>query len=234
MVLGLEKVLPGGIGANFNLKGLLSTLGPIFLSLLLFGLVAIIITAILLYHKNKKLYKNKCHFFEGLGDSTVPIFDTLCAEIKIPGTSITVFYSKEKNMYLPRPVKRMTKDSFWFAILKNREIINFSLKNINREMKDIGLDYDHTDMRYGNQQLRDLIKRNYRDKSLPWWREYKDLIATVIFIFVMTLSLALLIWQLSKVVSSVGTLLNQASQIVERTENLLNALKSSGVVSAGP
>ena len=50
------------------------------------------------------------------------------------------------------------------------------MKNINEETKEAGLEYDHTDMRYALTNLLALIKRNYRDKSQPWWREYKDVI----------------------------------------------------------
>ena len=93
-------------------------------------------------------------------------------------------------------------------------------------MKESGLEYDHTDMRYAMVNLSELIKRNYRDKAIPWWKEYKDIIAVVILVFVMTLSFIFIIMQISKLIIDVGALIDHADKVVQS----VGVLKESGIL----
>ncbi|KKL04635.1 hypothetical protein LCGC14_2614130, partial [marine sediment metagenome] len=64
--------------------------------------------------------------------------------------------------------------------------------------------------------------------------EYKDVIATAIFIFVLTLSFVFIIWKLGEVVDKIGTLLEVANGIIERTATLQQSTGGpiSGISSA--
>ena len=176
--------------------------------------------------KRNKKYNKKISWFEEIHGEPNFIEADIACELTIPGTNINVFYIKEKDMYLPRPVKRMGKDNYWFAIKNNREIVNFCMKNINEETKEAGLDYDHTDMRYALTNLLALIKRNYRDKSQPWWKEYKDVIATVVFIFVLTLSFIFIISKIGTLIDQTGALIDKADILIQTAE----AKQGSGVI----
>jgi len=214
MVLGVPGTENIGILNNLFSMDTLSGIGQFSLLFLLFLVVGGIFYGVYYVKKNKKLYNKKIFWFEEIHGEMVPIGDNKACELTIPGTNITVFYIKEKDMYLPRPVKRMGKEAYWFAIKNNREIVNFTMKNINSEMKEANLEYDHTDMRYALTNLKDLIKRNYKDKSQPWWREYKEVISLVILIFVLTLSFIFII-------SKVGTLIDKVGVLIEHADNLI-------------
>ncbi len=200
---------------NFNPSSVLSGVGRFLLILSLFLLVGGVFYFLYYLKKKKKNYNKKIFWFEEVHDYMIPIGENVACELIIPGTNINVFYIKEKDMYLPRPVKRMGKDSYWFAIRNNREIVNFIMKNINKEMKEAGLEYDHTDMRYALTNLKELIKRNYRDKSQPWWREFKDVIGLVVLIFVLTLSFIFIISKVGSLIDQVGALIEHADQLVQ-------------------
>ena len=148
----------------------------------------------------------------------IPLGDDVACELIIPGTNINVFYIKEKDMYLPRPIKRMGKDAYWFAIRNNRELVNFKIKNINKEMTEANLEYDHTDMRYALTNLKELIKRSYRDKSQVWWKEYKEVISLVILIFVLTLSFIFIISKVGGLIDKVGGLIENADRLIQVAE----------------
>jgi len=207
--------------------GYLGGLGKILLGVFILLTIFTIMFFVLWKLKNKKLYNKKIHWFEEVHGSIVPVDTDLATELTIPNTNITTFYIKKKDLYLPRPTKRMGKDSYWFVIKNNREIVNFTMKNINDEMKEGNLDYDHTDMRYALVNLRALIQRNYRDNSKPWWREYKDVIGLVVLIFVLSLSFFFII-------SKVGILIDQVGQLIDHAEELIKTaetLRGSGVIS---
>lgn len=208
-ILGLSKT-----GVNIDFSNILSGVGQFLVIFFLFLLVGGIFFLVYYLKKRKKNYNKKIFWFEEVNGAPVPVGENNACELIIPGTNINVFYIKEKDMYLPRPVKRMGKDAYWYMIKNNREIVNFTLKNMNEEMKEANLDFDHTDMRYALTNLKELIKRNYRDKSQPWWREYKEVISLVILIFVLTLSFIFIISKVGSLIDKVGVLIDHADTII--------------------
>lgn len=224
--MGVLDSIPGLNFGDFDINSFLIGAGKIILAIFIFLFIAIVMLVILWKIRRKKIYNKKIFWFEEVNGNIIPIDEDLATEIKIPNTNITTFYIKKKDMYLPRPVKRMGKDSYWFVIKNNREIVNFTMKNINEEMAEANLDYDHTDMRYALVNLQALIKRNYRDNSKPWWREYKEVIGLVILIFVLTISFFFLFTKMGQLVDKIGVLIDSANNAIKSAD----ALRSSGVV----
>ncbi len=221
----LEGISVMGSIATSDIMGGAGSLGKILLAIFILLCVGTVVFFVLWKYKNKKIYNKKIHWFEEVNGSMVPVDNDLATEMTIPNTSITTFYIKKKDLYLPRPTKRMGKDTYWFVIKNNREIVNFAMKNINEKTKEGTLDYDHTDMRYALVNLRAMIQRNYRDNSKPWWREYKDVIGLVILIFVLSLSFFFLFTKTGELIGQVGQLIEHADKLVQSA----NALRGSGV-----
>ncbi len=210
--------IPGTDNINLPaLSGVMSGIGQFFLLAGLFILVGVILWVVYYLKNKKKAYNKTIFWFEEVHKEMVPIGQDKACEITIPGTNINVFYIKSKDMYLPRPVKRMGKDAYWFAIKNNREIVNFVMKNIN-DNGEGEIDFDHTDQRYALTNLKALIQRNYRDKSQPWWREFKDVIGLVILIFVLTLSFIFIISRVGGLIDKVGVLIDHADQLIKLAE----------------
>ena len=226
MVFGIPGTEGIEILSDFNVPNVLKGVGQFLLIVGLFILVGVIFYFAYYVKKKKKRYNKKLFWFEEVHGDMIPIGEDSACELIIPGTNINVFYIKTKDMYLPRPIKRMGKDAYWFAIRNNREIVNFAMKNINKEMKEANLDYDHTDMRYALTNLKELIKRNYRDKSQPWWREFKDIIGLVVLIFVLTLSFIFIISRVGALIDKVGVLIEHADQLIQ----LAQTKAGSGVI----
>lgn len=227
MVLGI----PGteGLLGNFNLSETIAKVGQLAGMVIMFLLVAGVWGLWYWRRKNKKLYNKRIFWFEEIHGDMAPIGEDWACELKIPGTNLTVFYIKTKDMYMPRPIKKMGKDAYWMAIRNNREIVNFAMKNINDEMKHANLDYDHTDQRYALTNLLAIIKRNYRDKATPWWREYKDVIAVVVLIFVLTLSFFFLFTKVGTLLDKAGVLIDTANKLVQSASQVT---PGSGVTPA--
>lgn len=213
---------------GINISAILGGIGQFVVAVLLFAMMGGI-TYFIFNKKNKAKANKKIFWFEEVNGNMTPVGEDTAVELTIPGTNITVFYIKKKDMYMPRPVKRMGKNAYWFCIKNNREIVNFTMKNMNEEMTEAKLDYDHTDMRYAHSNLKALIQRNYRDNSKPWWREYKDVISLVILIFVLTLSFFFII-------SKVGNLIDKASVLIDVGNQYMNSAcvktVGSGVIAA--
>lgn len=213
-ILGLEKISGMEFLQNFSLEGSANSIIGVVITILVFGFIAGIVGIFLYRIKNKKLYNKTIHWFEEVNGRMVSIGHDQACELFIPHTNISVFYIKEKNMYLPRPTIRMGRDAYWYCIKNNKEIVNIEMTNLNKDKKKGEIDYDHTDMRYGHTQLRDLIKRNYRDKSKPWWKEFKETITLVVIVFIATLSIIFILSRVDELLSKIGGLMEISKQIV--------------------
>ena len=232
MVFGVNYItlptIPGFSGFDINFGSIFQGVIGFVALMFVFVLIGGMLFYFLHQRKNKKLYSKNIHWFEEVNGRFVPLDDDVAAELTIPHTNIQVFYIKKKDLYLPRLTRRMGKNAYWVGIKNNKEVINFTLKNLNEDMTEANLDYDHTDMRYALTNLLDLIKRNYKDKSQPWWREYKEVISLVILIFALSVSFFVLLWRTGQLIDQVGLLIDHADRVVQTAY----AKSGSGVIQA--
>lgn len=208
MVLGLENIKGLGGISGFDFSGLFTGIVQVLLIAFLFLFVGGIVFLIFWNKKQKQLYNKKIFWFEEVNKNMIPVGENWACELGVPNSDIRLFYVKDKNLWLPRLTKRMGKDAYWCAIKNNREIVNFVMTNINEEMKEAELEYDHTDMRYAAANMRKLIQTNFRDKSTPWWKEYKTQISIVVIVFILTVSGYFLL-------TKIGSLIDQLAIVAQ-------------------
>lgn len=177
--------------------------------------------------KNKDTDYKEIWWWEEAMKGPTPTRIDKAEEIIIPGTSLRVFYVKKKDLWLPRFTKGITKDLFFVGMTPNRQMVNFTLGSFSTNMKDANLQTDNTEMLWAAENTREFIKRNYKDKSTKWWKEYQGVITTAIYILVMTFSFILIIYFLKDLIQDVGALISTADNLLKNS--CQNAL-SSGVV----
>jgi hypothetical protein len=231
MVFGLENIKGLDFLNNINFSGILSGIGR-FITIAVLAIIAAALIGIWYYIRaQKKQYSIVLPFFEVINGETKPIKEYLAAEYIIPKTQIRIFHIKENDFYLPRGTKPMGRGVYWYVILDNREIINFTLGDINKEVKKAGFLFDHSDMRFANENLKELINRNYRDKSLKWWKEYKDVISMVILVFVLTVSFVFIASKLGGIVDKINAMLPTLQAIQDQQLQILKALNELKLTS---
>lgn len=219
---------------NIDFAGLFSNLGYVALFIIASVIIGSIAGIIYYFRLQSKRYNITIHWFEEVQGTPIPIGEDKAREMTIPGTSIIIFYIKSKDLYLPRGTLKMGKNSYWYFIRRNREIVNFTLKNMNLELAEAGLNFDHNDARLQNANLEQIIKRNYRDKSVKWWKEYKEAIILVLYIFVLTLSFFFIAGKIGTLISAIEPLLNKATELLSQLAKFDNACQlasnSSGII----
>jgi len=223
---GLSEIQGLSFLENLNFSKFYTGVGNLVLIIIIAALMGGIFFIVTWWAKNKNLYKEKIYFFEEVNGELIPTEDCMAAELIIPHTDIKIFYIKSKDLYMPRGTRKMGKSAYWYAIRNNREIVNFTIKNINKDLLEAGLDYDHTDMRYAFDNLKEIIKRNYKDKNIKWWQEYKELISIVIFVFVFTLAFYFLITKMGGLVDDIGSIAEEVGKYIGQASNLN---KASGI-----
>ena len=95
-------------------------------------------------------------------------------------------------------------NAFWYNILPNGEWVNFDMKGSKLGDTFAGANYDHRDTRYAYVNLKDIIKKNYKDKSTKWWKEYSHIITFVIVAFIFILGCWILLAKMGNVVKMLG------------------------------
>lgn len=203
-----------------------------FMNLLVIIVILIVAAAVMYFGfryraKNKQGIEKEVHWWEELGGKMVKMRIDKATELSIPGTSLKIFYVKDKDLWLPRFARGVSPTEFYVALTPNKEIVNFSLEGISKNLASAGLDADHTDMRWAAENLREFVKRNYRDKATPWWKEYAGVISTAIYILVMTFSFVLILFFLKGVIGDIGQIANSVGNLIDKVDALAS---SSGVV----
>ncbi len=207
-----------GLG-NINIGAIADKALSFFLIIILIVVVGVIVFYLMKKAKEKKTPMKKVGWWEEIQGKLIPTEMDKVKEIIIPGTRLRVFYIKSKDMWLPRFTKGLTKDLFWVAITPRRELVNFVLGSLSEDMKTAGLEYDHTDMIWASENLREFIKRNYRDKSTPWWKAYQGVITTAIYIIILTFSFVIILYFMRQIMGDLGNLVSQVAKLIQQQES---------------
>ena len=207
-----------GIGAELGIGDIglnIAGVGSFVTKLIIFILFAAVLGGIVWFMYNKKMYNKKIQIFEEINGQALPTRQFSAREVAIPNTSIKVYQIKENNMYLPSPTIQTGKDNYIFFIRDDHEWINVGISSLNKQLTELGLKYNHVDMRYANSSLKELIKSNYGESD--WLKKYGVYIALGLFVVLAGISLYLVAEKLNTTTGLLDTMM-------VRNENLMKEL----------
>ena len=151
-------------------------------------------------------------------------------ELYVPETNISLFFLKNYKIYIARPTRSMGKNEFWYYISENGEWINFDISTKAEDIFSAIVNYDHRDNRYAFVNLSEIIKRNYKDKSTKWWKEYSGAITIIIAGIMFIGAMWFFFWR-------TGTMLEQMAPISENfkvsSEIMAKAVELSQNINSG-
>ncbi len=214
---------------NFNLGGIFDKILLIGTLIFVIIIVGAIMFFILKWKGKQKLGNLKeIHWWEEINGKLTPIRVDQAEELTIPGTNLKLLHVKKSNTWLPRFTRGISPTVYYVAITAHKEIVNFTLKSLDESMMEAGLDYDHTDMRWAAENLREFVKRNYKDKAVKWWQQYAGVITTAAFILVMTFSFVIILFFMRGIVSDIGVVANNMAEAANQLN--LCTPQGSGVI----
>lgn len=213
-MVAIGDFLPVG----FSITGIWNILLTIFIIIIF--TVATAAIAFYLYKRKKEMNspKSTICWWEDTGEKQIPLDQDEVIEITHPGTRLRAFYIKKKDMWLPRFTKSVKQGLYYVTITPQRELVNWTPGSIEKNMKEIGLKFDHTDMLWASENLREFIKKNYRDKSVKWWQAYQQVITTVIYIIFITISFGIVLYMMRGIVGDIGLLMERGGEIMKGLE----------------
>lgn len=227
--------LPKGNPINWGSAGL------IILGIVIFLIIGIVTFFIVLNKINKKKYIHKILFAKEVNGKIFLTGEDFAQELTIPYTSIKVFYLKERKTYSQKLVYDIGKNLYLILIGKGGEWINTDLRYGIEGIIELNDTLKPT-RDYANENLKELIKRNWTDKNKDWWKEN----AHYVFLIILgVIILVFLIWGgilLKKTaISFNGASANylEASKVYSQAnagliDFIKDYFKTSGVISTEP
>ncbi len=223
----------GGFFGNVDWGGIGSWVGIIFL---IFVLIIIVGIGTFWYYGNKlkkAQFKNQIPIFQTLHGKHSRISIDYAKEVFVPDTNVSLFFLKNKKIYIARPTRAMGKNEYWYSISENGEWVNFDMSTDPEKSTLAQANYDHRDTRYAYINLKEIIKRNYKDKAVKWWKEYSHLITFIIVSFIFIGSSWILLAKIGNLIETLGKVAEQFKVIADTMAKSVQQAQSinSGVVN---
>jgi len=228
------------VGVDSDFSGLIPSgsllfWGGLILLVFIISIVAGIIAFFYYSRKAKKTaFKNKIPIFVSLNGKHKNVGTDWAKEIYVPDSNISLFYLKINKIYIARPTRAMGKNEYWYSISENGEWVNFDLSTSPENNTLARANYDHRDTRYAYVNLKEIIKKNYKDKSLVWWKDpvIMNIISYVIMCVVFTGCIWFLIAKCGHLIGQMGPFLDKMDIIADKMSGAVQNAQNinSGVI----
>ncbi len=221
--LGLEVGADSGM-FSFNFVG----------DILIFFILCVVAGGFTYWYISKKSYNKTIVKFREINGITRRVGIEKAMELVLPNTSVRAYLLKKSKFYMPRPSIETGENEFWYFIREDGEWVNVGLANLNKELKQLGLHYDHTDMRMANAALKRLVDKSY--KKINWLKEYAPYIGFAVIILMLAISGYLVMGEAAKITSATAGNVEALKDITitmgDILSNINNIASSSGVRAA--
>lgn len=175
------------IGDILPNKATLSSFAFIFLIIIL---VVVLVTVSIFWLLNHIKYNQKAIVFRKIGNQTIPAFTDKAIIERVGMGGDYWFRTKNSKKVLPRPKIQMAKNTYWLFERSDGEWINFSLEDLDEQMKKAKAVYVDEDMRL--QRLGIQKNLDLRFKKVTFWERYGGMIVTIIYLLIVTICLVML------------------------------------------
>jgi uncharacterized membrane protein len=211
--LGVKATNTATTPLNFGKVGL------ILACVLIFVIIAVVIFVVVWNNSQKKKYNKKIEFAQEINGKVYLTGEDWAREINIPGTSVKVFIFKERGTFSPKLIYLIGKNRYLILIGKGGEWINTDLRYGTDGVIEINDKLKPT-RDYANENLKDLIARNWTNKNKDWWKANAYLIFLIIICALIIVSLIISGVQQKKMR---GSFVESATANKQASENYANA-----------
>lgn len=210
-----------GLGVDLGTSGALNNftfIRDIIIFLLMCGVAA----GVTYYVINKRQWNKTIVKFREDNGITRRIGVEKAKEIILPNTSVRAFYLKNSKVYLPRGSIESAENEYWYFIRNDGEWLNVGLQNINDTFTQLGLKYDHSDMRMANAALKKLVDKNYKKSN--WVKEWAPYIGFGVIIIMVAIGGYLVMGESAKIVNAAGNNVEALKDITQTMNEILKSL----------
>jgi len=156
-------------------------------------------------------------------------------EMKHGDAGDMIFYLRKLKKKIPRGVLQTGRNTYWYFIREDGELINFEPGDFDADAKTMGARMLDKEMRYARTQLQRSFKDRYDEPG--FWKQYGLFVVSIVYIVIV----GMMIWLLFDKWLDTASIINGAVQtqveVLKETKNIIAALDNlrsggSGLVSA--
>lgn len=228
----LETLGVKGVDGSIDFSNVGTIIGIIILG---FFVLIIVGGFVFLYYSKKikkTLFKNQIPIFVKVHGKLSRIGIDKAKELFVPDSNISLYFLKDRKIYIARPTRAMGKDEYWYYISENGEWVNFDMSTIKDEDTLAQANYDHRDTRYAYTNLKEIIKRNYKNKATVWWKDptIMNIISFVIMSLIFVGAIILVLARVGKLIEGLAPV---GKDFVTASENMMKAVQISQNLNSG-
>lgn len=201
------------LGSKIGTFGGIALVGVIVIVILgLIGIAVYIVTT-------RKQYYLKIPVFRLVGNVPTRVA-TYCAKPVRFGMAGDMLWRVAPNKAMQKPFKivkwlpvgklQSAPNEFWYYIREDGEWINFTLKDIGKEQKEMGVRFVNEDMRLQRLATERLLEQRLMDKT--FWEKWGTTIMIMIFFLVIAVCMVIIFYQW-------GKLMDRMTPLVQTMDN---------------
>jgi len=202
-----------GLG-NFNFG--IGTLGTILIWIFMSLIVVGFVIAIVIWIIYKKTYNQNIHIYRMLGNKPSLTLIDKAKIIRMGAVGDTLFQLRKMKKFIAPPTIQIAPHIWWYWQRPDGELINFTLGDIDEQMRKAGVQYVDTDMRM--QRLG--IEKNLRDRfeKIGFWQKYGATVMGIIFVVMVTIALIVLFSKLVDVAKAMDSTAQAITKMAESVD----------------
>lgn len=219
--VGLGELNPFG---GFSMGGV-GVVGNVLIVIVIALLVIGIVGFFIWYFTVKKAYYIKIHVFKLVGNSPTRINLLRAKEVPFgragdklwrvaPGKGLSMMFKIIK--WLPPGKFQSAPNEFWYWIREDGEWINFTPTNVDTKSREMEIKFVQEDMRLQRLATEKLLEQRLLAKS--FWEKYGIVIGYVVFFLVITVSMVIIFYQWSDIITGTNQVLAQVANLLEKAE----------------
>jgi len=195
--------------------------------LILIGIIAVVVATTTFVVVWNLKFNRKIIIFENLaGQGYVPVGKDRAMRVKIGEDGLEVLYLRKRKVYKSSQGKKIGKNTYWFAVGSDGYWRNFTLADMDNNLKEMDVEFTDKDMRAFHTGIRRGLKERY-DK-VGFWEKYGGLVAYVALIAITGIMMWLLFDKYIEVSQAVSGAVQSAGEVLDATKQILGAVDSVG------
>lgn len=188
------------------------------------------------YFIKMRKFKYKIVVHKKQGNIYVPEFTDRAMDLRVGGGGDLVIYTLKSKRVLPFPQLQTGKNTYYFWIRGDGELINFQLSDFDEIAKKMGAHFLDKEMRYARVQLQGSFKDRF-EKKKSWLLENASIIFNVVAFTMMGIILWLIVREIPAIIDRLGPVIEASTKLTEKQDALISKMDTlcsggSGLVKA--
>lgn len=219
--------------SNIQIGSMSTWASIIIVVILVVVFLAIISAGVFIWYTRKQYYiKIVCFRLVGNTPTRVAIYSAREVAFGMAGDKLwrvapSGWLKFKVIKWLPTGKKQSAPNEYWYWVRKDGEWINFSMADLDEISKEMGVKFVQEDMRLQRLATDRLLEQRHMKKG--FWEQWGNTIMTLIFFLIIAISVAIVFFQLSKVLDKLAPLVEMINQGLKiYSDKCISNMSSSG------